>query len=203
MSLVERLKSNYSGEGFFVDTSKFYSSSNSIDRDFWEGSDVENVVDDRYLFLGENRVVPDIRFTPIYHSLFSYEVGSGLVGDVFVSKKDYELKVDGVVFPIALSDEKTPIGEFYVVEKWTNPFWKSKNRLWVPGKENPIGSHLIILGDSSGRKLNAGIHKWIQWEYSSPEFKQGDNGQGCLRTRPEDMGEIFETISLGSRVYIK
>ncbi|MFT4282826.1 MAG: L,D-transpeptidase [Candidatus Woesearchaeota archaeon] len=188
-------------KNFDVDKSRFFSAVNSTNSSTWSGRDVDKIIGSSYLMLGENRSLPDVNFTPKVYNLFSSSNDKPI--EVFANKSSYELSISNQIFPVALSSKHTPVGKFYVCEKWENPFWKSKNRLWVPGKNNPIGSYLIILSDGRGNKINAGIHQWIQWEYSDSNFKQTDNGLGCIRTRPEDLKDIFYKIPLGSTLYIE
>ena len=144
-------------------------------------------------------IIEHLNFNPQLTSK-PFEVHSS--NSIKISKSKYQMNLGGKNYDIGLSDNNTPEGVFYVCEKWTNPYWKSKTKIWLPGDSNPIGNYLIILSDDKGKKISTSIHQWIQWEYSSRKFQQGNHGVGCIRTKPEEMKEIFDNVSLGTQIEI-
>ena len=117
----------------------------------------------------------------------------------YCSIDDFILNIAGRQYPISAHPKNTDIGEFIVAEKWINPYWKFKDRLYLPSESNPIGPYLIILSDLDGNKINTSIHQW-----SDPgEFKQGSYSKGCIRTRKEDIKEIFYSFDLNDLIKIK
>jgi lipoprotein-anchoring transpeptidase ErfK/SrfK len=118
------------------------------------------------------------------------------------TKSKFELEHQGVLYPIA-SANTLQIGEYIVLEKWENPYFKSMSRFYYPGQNNPLGEYLIILGDKQGKKRNEGIHQWLKWDVDVREFQQGyfANG-GCLRTNVTDMPRIFKHMQLGDKLLV-
>ena len=185
-----------------VISTSLFQGENSPNQSLWTGADVPKIVDEKYIPLESSRRNPNIQFTPVtYEPLFNRKRTNDL--EATLRKEDFQIQIGEDVFDLAFSNEHTPCGEFYVTEKWINPFWKSQTRFWVPGKHNPLGRYLIILADEFGNKIPQGIHQWVQWEYSCPNFKQGNFGSGCLRTKIEDMEKIYKALPLGSKIKIK
>lgn len=107
-------------------------------------------------------------------------------------------------FPIGIGDEgkETPVGEFTIIEKITNPAWyvpesirKEEPDLPAvvpPGPDNPMGSHALRL--SKPTVLIHGTHRpWGIGMRSS---------HGCIRLQQEDIAVLFGMVKRGTRVTI-
>jgi len=136
----------------------------------------------------------------------SYE---GIVINLSEMRLYYFFKDDGAkrmvkTFPIGIGSEGTPTpeGNLSIIEKIENPVWhvpksikKEKPSLpdeLPPGEDNPLGSHALRLSNS--RYLIHGTNKpWgIGRRYS----------HGCIRLYPEDISDLFRSVSTGCRVKI-
>jgi lipoprotein-anchoring transpeptidase ErfK/SrfK len=118
-------------------------------------------------------------------------------------------------FPVAVGMPgwETPVGEFQVLEKTRNPVWEhpQTGRLQPAGPANPLGSRWIgFHRDCNGRKgwdgdqvldikgcVAAGFHgtphRWTVGRAVS---------HGCVRLYDEDVRELFELVSIGTRVSV-
>jgi lipoprotein-anchoring transpeptidase ErfK/SrfK len=93
----------------------------------------------------------------------------------------------------------TPLGRFRIVVKWRNPWWYPPNSRWAkglkpvpPGPNNPLGSRWMGLSAPG-----VGIH-------GTPNG--GSIGysvsHGCIRMYIPDAEWLFNTVDLGSQVFI-
>lgn len=113
----------------------------------------------------------------------------------------HDLIVDGFKYPIAAS-KKTPLGDFVVLEKWMNPYWRKGDSVYLPSKDSPVGEYLIILADAySFKKTPYSIHSWPST--INKGFSRGNHTTGCIRLRREDMKEAYFRIELGAKVRIE
>ena len=105
-------------------------------------------------------------------------------------------------FPIGIGDMDgmTPIGSFTIKSKRTRPTWyipaslqsKYGTRSIPPGPDNPLGDYWMGLGDSS-----YGIHGTdIPWSVGRLVT------HGCIRMYPEDIEQLYQTVSSGTSVKI-
>jgi L,D-transpeptidase ErfK/SrfK len=118
-------------------------------------------------------------------------------------------------FPVAVGMPgwETPVGEFQVLEKARYPVWEhpQTGRLQPAGPANPLGSRWIgFHRDCNGRKgwdgdqvldvkgcVAAGFHgtphRWTVGRAVS---------HGCVRLYDEHVRELFELVSIGTRVTV-
>jgi lipoprotein-anchoring transpeptidase ErfK/SrfK len=93
----------------------------------------------------------------------------------------------------------TPLGRFRIVVKWRNPWWYPPSSRWAkglkpvpPGPNNPLGTRWMGLSASG-----VGIH-------GTPNG--GSIGysvsHGCIRMYIPDAEWLFNTVDLGSQVFI-
>lgn len=107
-------------------------------------------------------------------------------------------------FPVGIGSQgkDTPVGEFSVIERITNPAWHvpesiRKERPWLPavvppGKDNPLGSYALRL--SLGDVLIHGTNR--------PYAVGRRDSHGCIRLYPEDISRLFKWVPGGVRVTI-
>lgn len=99
---------------------------------------------------------------------------------------------------------KTPKGKFWIHGKTTNPTWRRpdwafvEEGLPVPPADHPsryeygvLGDYALALGD--GYLIHGTIYK---------RFMGMPVTHGCVRLGDEDLKVIFNTLSIGSKVYI-
>ncbi|MFN7251107.1 MAG: L,D-transpeptidase [Anaerobacillus sp.] len=128
-----------------------------------------------------------------------------LVGDpyIIVNKKTNQMAyiVGGEIeqtYQVATGRtiELTPEGEFQVVVKAVNPYYRRKN---IEGgtKENPLGTRWIGFDaeDTDGRIY--GIHG-----NNDPNSIGRYITGGCVRMHNEDVEELFQKIPYGTKIYI-
>jgi hypothetical protein len=91
----------------------------------------------------------------------------------------------------------TPTGHFYVKKKEINPTWYPPD--WAdttepvhPGPSNPLGNRRLLLNITS-----YGIHGT-----NKPSSIGKAVTHGCIRMYPSDILELFEVISVGTKVDI-
>jgi L,D-transpeptidase ErfK/SrfK len=107
-------------------------------------------------------------------------------------------------FPIGIGSEgaETPVGQFRVIQKITDPNWYPpasirKERPELPevvpaGPDNPLGTHALRL--SLGTVLIHGTNR---------PFAVGRKAShGCIRMYPEDIPELYDKVPVGVRVNI-
>ncbi|MDQ1297377.1 MAG: hypothetical protein QG611_1359 [Bacteroidota bacterium] len=99
---------------------------------------------------------------------------------------------------------KTPKGKFWIQGKITNPPWRRpdwafvEEGLPIPSQDDPsryeygvLGDYAMALGD--GYLIHGTIYK---------RFLGMPVTHGCVRLNDEDLKAIFNTLSIGSKVYI-
>ena len=99
---------------------------------------------------------------------------------------------------------KTPKGKFWIQGKITNPPWRRPDWAYVeeglpiPSQDDPsryeygvLGDYAMALGD--GYLIHGTIYK---------RFLGMPVTHGCVRLNDEDLKTIFNTLSIGSKVYI-
>jgi hypothetical protein len=99
---------------------------------------------------------------------------------------------------------KTPKGKYWIQGKATNPVWKKpdwafvEEGLPIPPKDDfsryeygVLGDYALAIGD--GYLIHGTIYK---------RFLGMPVTHGCVRLNDEDLKEIFNTLSIGSKVYI-
>lgn len=128
-----------------------------------------------------------------------------LPGDPFliVNKKTNELafindgKVDKV-YSVATgkTENLTPIGEFTVIVKAKNPYYRSKN---IPGgaPENPLGTRWIGFDAFGTDGRIYGIHGT-----NDPSSIGRKVTSGCVRLNNVEVEELFSKVPLGTKVII-
>ncbi len=116
-------------------------------------------------------------------------------------KKVYVYKDGKAVanYPVAIGKKgwETPTGEWYVMEKITNPGWTSfKNGSVVaPGKKNPLGERWI--GFWTDGKDTIGFH-------GTPDVKSVGKAvsSGCVRMYDKDVKALFPLVKIGTTVKV-
>jgi hypothetical protein len=99
---------------------------------------------------------------------------------------------------------KTPKGKFWIQGKTTNPTWIRpdwsfvEEGLPIPAKDDPSRYEYGVLGDYA-MSLGEGylIHGTIYKRFIGMPVTHG-----CVRLGDEDLKVIFNTLSIGSKVYI-
>lgn len=99
---------------------------------------------------------------------------------------------------------KTPKGKYWIQGKTTNPVWKKpdwafvEEGLPIPGKDDysryeygVLGDYALAIGD--GYLIHGTIYK---------RFLGMPVTHGCVRLNDKDLEVIFNTLSVGSKVYI-
>lgn len=101
-------------------------------------------------------------------------------------------------FPIGLGFAgRTPIGEFQIANKISEPDWYNRGDVVLAGApDNPLGSSWMGLGNGNSAS-SYGIH---------PTADAGSIGmslsQGCVRMRPDDAATLFRLVPIGTPVGI-
>jgi len=128
-----------------------------------------------------------------------------LPGDPFlvVNKKTNELafinegKVQNV-YSVATgkTEELTPVGEFTVIVKAINPYYRKQN---IPGgtPKNPLGTRWIGFDALGTDGRTYGIHGT-----NNPESIGRKMTNGCVRLKNEEVEELFSKVPLGTKVVI-
>jgi hypothetical protein len=99
---------------------------------------------------------------------------------------------------------KTPKGKFWIQQKITKPLWKRpdwsfvEEGLPIPPPDDPARYEFGVLGDyamslGDGYLIHGTIYK---------RFLGMPVTHGCVRLNDEDLETIFNTLNLGSKVYI-
>jgi lipoprotein-anchoring transpeptidase ErfK/SrfK len=102
-------------------------------------------------------------------------------------------------YPVAIGKKgwETPTGEWYVMEKITNPGWTSfKNGSTIaPGKKNPLGERWI--GFWTDGKDTIGFH-------GTPDEKSVGKAvsHGCVRMFDKDVKALFPLVKVGTTVKV-
>ncbi len=121
--------------------------------------------------------------------------------DVDRSELTLDLRLDGELFrryEVSLGrNNTTPVGDFKIIEKWENPYYKKNGRFFIPGSNNPIGKYLLILyNPETDSKINCSIH-------GIKNFIKGHISDGCVRMQKDDLAELFLYTCLGSDITIR
>ncbi len=111
-------------------------------------------------------------------------------------------------FSIGIGREgwETPVGSYHIIEKTENPSWTPPASIRAeyakrgetlpavvpPGPDNPLGSHRLRLNNPS--YLIHGTNK--PWGVGMPV------SSGCTRMFPEDIGHLFDQVTVGTPVTI-
>ena len=102
-------------------------------------------------------------------------------------------------YPVAIGKKgwETPTGEWYVMEKITNPGWTSfKNGSFIsPGKKNPLGERWI--GFWTDGKDTIGFH-------GTPDVNSVGKAvsHGCVRMFDKDVKALFPLVKVGTTVKV-
>lgn len=101
-------------------------------------------------------------------------------------------------FPVGLGrDGTTPLGDFEIANKITNPDWYNRGEVVPAGDpKNPLGSRWMGLG-TDGKATSYGIHPT-----SEAESIGKNQSEGCVRMRPADAEEVFRRCPIGTPVRI-
>lgn len=97
-------------------------------------------------------------------------------------------------FPIGIGrDYSTPEGEFVVRDKVENPTYYGPDRVIdANDPENPLGDRWIDLGNQFG------IHGT-----NEPQTIGQSESRGCIRLSSQDIEDVYDILSVGSRVIIR
>ncbi|WNF37869.1 L,D-transpeptidase [Bacillaceae bacterium IKA-2] len=128
-----------------------------------------------------------------------------LIGDpyIIVNKTTNELAflVDGKVSKVyqvatGKTDLNTPEGEFNIVIKAVNPYYRKKD-IVGGAKENPLGTRWIGFDalETDGRIY--GVHGTND-PFSVGNYLTG----GCVRMLNEEVEQLFNKVPLGTKVFI-
>ncbi len=119
---------------------------------------------------------------------------------VLVSIPDRQLAVlvNGIVvagFPIAVGADKSPspVGEFTIVSRVSNPTYYHEGVVIPAGKGNPVGTRWVGLSQKG-----YGIHGT-----NAPKSIGRAASHGCIRLRNRDMEELFGMLHVGDVVQIR
>lgn len=120
-----------------------------------------------------------------------------------VDTGDYLLNVlkDGAIigsFPVGLGrDGATPLGDFYIANKITDPDWYNRGEVVPAGDpENPLGKRWMGLGKGE-RATPYGIHPT-----NEPGSIRKSLSRGCVRMRPDEAETVFRLCPIGTPVRI-
>ena len=119
---------------------------------------------------------------------------------VLVSLPDRKLAVieDGVVlatFPVAVgaSDSPSPVGDFQIVNRVSNPTYYHSGKVIPTGKDNPLGTRWLGLSQKG-----YGIHGT-----NVPRSVGHAASHGCIRLRNRDAERVFAMLQVGDVVQIR
>lgn len=90
-------------------------------------------------------------------------------------------------------DSQSPIGEFRIINKVTNPTWYPENHAAIPpGPKNPLGKYWMGLNGKG-----YGIHgNSAPWSIGAPASK------GCFRMDNDAIKELFSLVPIGTTVKV-
>ena len=99
------------------------------------------------------------------------------------------------IYPIAVGKISTPspVGEFKIVNRVTNPTYYHQGQIIAAGKGNPVGTRWMGLSAKG-----YGIHGTNQ-----PASIGKAASTGCLRMSRKDLEEIFTIVDVGDTVQIR
>jgi lipoprotein-anchoring transpeptidase ErfK/SrfK len=125
---------------------------------------------------------------------------AGVQRDIFVSIPDCKLVVveNGQVirtFPVAVGTaiSPSPTGDFYIVNRVSNPTYYRPGVVISAGRDNPIGTRWLGL-DRKGY----GIHGT-----NEPHSIGKAASHGCIRMRNRDIEQFFTLVRVGDAVHIR
>ncbi len=128
------------------------------------------------------------------------ELANATVRRVLVSIPDRKLALfeNGKVvriYRVAIGKSSTPspVGEFKIVNRVTNPTYYHKGQVVAAGKGNPVGSRWIGLSAKG-----YGIHGTNQ-----PNSIGKAASTGCIRVGKKDLEELFALVDIGDAVQIR
>lgn len=102
------------------------------------------------------------------------------------------------VYPVGTgkSEELTPEGEFTVIVKAINPYYRKKD---IPGgsERNPLGSRWIGFDAENTNGRVYGVHG-----NSNPDSIGRYVSAGCVRMYEDDVQELYNYVPLGTKVLI-
>jgi L,D-transpeptidase ErfK/SrfK len=119
---------------------------------------------------------------------------------VLVSIPDRKLVVlvNGIVvagFPISVGADRSPspIGEFTIVNRVSNPIYYHEGVMIPAGRGNPVGTRWVGLS-----RKGYGIHGT-----NAPKSIGRAASHGCIRLRNRDMEQLFGMLHIGDVVKIR
>lgn len=97
-------------------------------------------------------------------------------------------------FRIGVGQENsTPVGEYTVAQKLENPvYYGPDQQIAADDPNNPLGERWIDLGNGLG------IHGT-----NNPESIGKAESRGCVRLSPADVADVYDILSVGSRVVVR
>ena len=132
-------------------------------------------------------------------ALKNADLASVTLRRVIVSLPDRKLALlrNGQVvktYPVAVGKPSTPspVGEFKIVNRVTNPTYYHRGQVITPGNDNPVGSRWIGLSAKG-----YGIHGTNQ-----PASIGKAASTGCIRMSKHDLEELFAELQVGDAVEI-
>ena len=99
------------------------------------------------------------------------------------------------VYPIAVGKPSTPspAGDFKVINRATNPTYRHKGQVVLPGKSNPVGTRWMGLSLKGygihGTNMQSSIGKAAS--------------HGCFRMKKKDVEELFTLVRVGDAVAVR
>lgn len=102
------------------------------------------------------------------------------------------------VYPVATgrSIQQTPEGEFTIVVKAIDPYYRKKDILGG-AKENPLGTRWIGINARGTDGRIYGIHG-----NNNPESIGHNVSAGCVRMYEKDVQQLFNRVPIGTKVLI-
>jgi lipoprotein-anchoring transpeptidase ErfK/SrfK len=99
------------------------------------------------------------------------------------------------IYPVAVGKISTPspVGEFKIVNRVTNPTYYHQGQIIAAGKGNPVGTRWMGLSAKG-----YGIHGTNQ-----PNSIGKAASTGCIRMSRKDLEEIFTIVDVGDTVQIR
>ena len=99
------------------------------------------------------------------------------------------------IYRVAVGKTSTPspVGEFKIVNRVTNPTYYHKGQVVAAGKRNPVGSRWMGLSAKG-----YGIHGTNQ-----PNSIGKAASTGCIRVGKQDLEELFARVDVGDAVQIR
>jgi len=105
-------------------------------------------------------------------------------------------KIGHLLDPLAVLVARRPTGEIYSSQMAE----KERHRDWI------LGRILWLSGLEKGQNLGGNVDtrkRYIYIHGSPPSASYGEPGsRGCIRMRPTDIVNLFESIEVGAEVYI-